>query len=61
MSFASGYTFQSEEAKKNFEVKFGNVSMYVDGLNISDPVFHYSDVSGFKSSLLLKIQMQYTQ
>jgi hypothetical protein len=39
MSFASGYTFQSDEAKKNFEVKFGNVSVYVNGLNNSDPVF----------------------
>ena len=39
MSFGSGYTFQSEEEKKKFEVKFGNVSMYVDGLNISDPVY----------------------
>jgi hypothetical protein len=58
MSFGSGYTFQSDEAKKIFEVKFGNVSVYVNGLNISDPVFHHSDVSGFKSSLLLKIQMQ---
>ncbi len=42
MSFGSGYTFQSDEAKKNFEVKFGNVSVYVNGLNNSDPVFHYS-------------------